>query len=371
MKKHITFLMLTTIALCVGACGNEKEGPNELPLDHKVETDFGKVTLCDYAALTADEIVYEISEDDVTDEINNLLYDYIQYNEKESAEEGDYVEVYMTASSGGEELLAYSEAEGEAYDILLGYNEYGADFDANLIGATAGDELSFSVSYAQDYGDDEFAGLTVDYDVTVVSVVEEILPELTEEFVTETLGYASEADMRAQMKEELNAYYNSDTAYNTKEELLQKVVENSKFSDYSKELYASAKAEVEASYEEYMDWVEASTLEEVYASFDMTEEDVEQEILSKVNRTIAVYAIAKDKELELTEAEYQEGLSEYAQMYTDYYAEEYTTDQLITEFGEESIRYWLLEDKVMNYLYDNAVITQVVGSLEEELPEEE
>jgi hypothetical protein len=51
-------------------------------------------------------------------------------------------------------------------------------------------------------------------------------------------------------------------------------------------------------------------------------------------------------------------------MYSEYYAEEYTTDQLVSEIGEETLRYWILEDKVMDYLYDHATITQVTGSLD-------
>lgn len=364
MKKNIIYALLAAMALTLSACGQDKDGKNELPTGSKIETDFGTVTLCDYSNITADEIVYEITEDDVTEEVDNLLYDYIQYVEKESAEDGDYVEVYMTGTVDGELLYDFSEEEGDTYDILLGYNEFGEEFDAKLLGASAGDELSFSIAYGDDYGDDELAGMTVDYSVNVVSVLEEILPEMTEEFVTGTLGYASEEEMRAEIKEELNAYYNSDTAYYAKEELLQKVVENSKFGDYSKDLYQNVKAEVESSYEGYMEWLGVSTLDEVYGAFEMDEEDVEEEVLNQVYRTITVYAIAKEQGIELSDAEYQAGLQEYVQMYTDYYAEEFTADRLISEFGEESLRYWILEDKVLDYLYDHAVITQVVGSLD-------
>jgi FKBP-type peptidyl-prolyl cis-trans isomerase (trigger factor) len=170
--------------------------------------------------------------------------------------------------------------------------------------------------------------------------------------------------MRSKLREELEEYYNSDASYNTKEDLIGQVVENSEFGDYSEVAYAVAKEDVKASYEEYMDWIGASTVEEVYEAFGISEEDVAAEALQQVYRTIAVYAIAQEQGFDVTDEEYQSGLEEYAQSYTDYYGEEYTADDLVSLVGEETLRYWVLDDKVLDYLYDNAVITQVTGSLE-------
>jgi trigger factor len=269
----------------------------------------------------------------------------------------------MTGTADGELLVDFSEEAGDTYDILLGYNEFGEEFDEKLLGVSKGDELSFTITYDEDYGDDDLAGMTIDYQIQVESVLEEILPELTEEFVQDTLGYTSEEELRSSVREELISYYNSDTAYYTKEDLLQQVVDNSKFGDYSRELYDSAKESMDASYEAYEEWIGASTVEEVYEAFEMTDEDIENEVLSQVYRTIVVYAIAKEQGLELTDDQYQEGLESYAQLYTDYYGEEYTTDELVAEIGEETLRSWIQEDLVMDYLYEHATITQVVGSI--------
>jgi trigger factor len=365
-KKIISVLLAAAAGLLLSACGDSSgESENAVPLGNKVETDYGTVTLCDYSNLSAEETYYEISDDDVDEEINSLLTDYIQYEEKDAAEDGDYVEVYMTGTADGELFVDYSEEAGDTYDILLGYNEFGEEFDAKLLGASKGDELSFTITYDEDYGDDELAGLTVDYQIQVESVLEEIMPELTEEFVQDTLGYTSEEELRSDVKEELSSYYNSDSAYYTREDLLQQVVDNSKFGDYSKDLYESARESLDESYEAYEEWIGVTTVEEVYEAFEMTDEDIENEVLSQVYRTIVVYAIAKEQGLELTEDEYQAGLESYAQLYSDYYGEEYTTDGLVEEIGEETLRGWIQEDLVMDYLYEHATVTQVVGSIED------
>jgi trigger factor len=366
-KQFVSILLASSMMLALTACGDSSDQTeNTLPLGDKVKTEYGTVTLCEYENLAADETIYEISDEDVDDEVNNLLSDYVQYEEKDTAENGDYVEVYMTGTVDGELLVDYPEEAGDTYDILLGYNEFGEEFDENLLGVTKGDTLSFSITYDEDYGDEDLAGMTVDYEISVQSVQEEILPELTEEFITDTLGYASEDEMRSEIQEELDSYYNSDTEYYAKEDLLQQVVENSKFGDYSEELYDSKREEVDATYESYVDLLGVSTVDEVYDAFEMSEDDIEAEVLSQVYRTIAVYAIAEEQSLALTDAEYQAGVESYAQLYTEYYGEEYTADSLVEELGEDTLRYWILEDKVMDYLYEHATITQVVGSLKDD-----
>lgn len=361
MKNRKIYALLLAAACVLSACGQEG-----LEDTHKITTDYGKVRLCDYSNLTVEQIVYEITDDDVEEEIDALLSDYVQYTPKDTAEDGDYAEVYMTATTGSKVLFDYPEDEGDTYDILLGYNEFGEEFDAKLLGAAAGDEIEFDITYDADYEDDDFAGQTVHYQVKVDSVVDETTPELTDEFVTDTLGYASMDDMKTQIREELTDYYNSDSVANAKEELLQQVIENSDCSDYSKELYQNVKEQVESSYSAYIEILGVSTIDEVYDTFEMSSEDVEEEITNRVYRMMAVYAIAKEQGIELTDAEYQAGLENYAQLYSDYYAQEYTADRVQEENGEEQMRYELLEDKVLDYLYDHATITQVIGMLEDE-----
>ncbi|MCI5857598.1 MAG: hypothetical protein MR016_09610 [Agathobacter sp.] len=363
-KKIYALFLVAACVLC--ACGQEEKADT-----HKIQTDYGNVRLCDYSALTADEIVYEITDEDVDEEIDNLLNDYIQYTPKDSAEDGDYVEVYMTAVADGNVLFEYPQEEGDTYEILLGYNEFGAEFDEKLLGVSAGDELEFDVTYGQDYEDDVLAGQTVNYQIKVDSVVYETEPQLTDEFVTETLGYSSVDDMRAQIKDELSAYYNSNSVSNAKEELLQEVVENSDCSDYSKDLYQEVKAQVEDSYAEYMEPLGVSTLDGVYDAFEMTSEDIDEEITNRVYRMMAVYAIAKEQNIEITDAEYEAGLERYAAKYTQDDAQEYTTADVVAKLGEAQVRYKVLEDKVLDYLYANAAVTQVVGVIDSDEEEAE
>ena len=120
-------------------------------------TKTGEVTLCDYKNLSAEKKIYEISEADIEEGIESLLYDYIEYKEVNRASKtGDIVNLSLIATLDEETLLEYSEDEG--YEVYLGDEEFGAEFDEKLIGVSSGDTLSFSISYEEDSDITDFAG---------------------------------------------------------------------------------------------------------------------------------------------------------------------------------------------------------------------
>ena len=66
--------------------------------------------------------------------------------------------------------------------------------------------------------------------------------------------------------------------------------------------------------------------------------------------------ISNEESLSISDEEYKEGLNTYA-----INAEYESADEYEQEMGADNIRFWLLEDKVMKFLADNAKITEVEG----------
>lgn len=360
MKKKIFWLLPALFAFTMTACSSSGDaGSDASNSTVAVSTEsYGTVTLCDYSNLSAEKNVYEVSETAIDDSVDSLLYDYVEYNEvTRPSVSGDCLTISFTAAKEGEPLFDYTDEEG--YDIYLGSEEFGSEFDEKLTGVSTGDHLTFSLTYGEDDYNTDLAGSTVDYDINVLSITEEVLPELTDAFITDTLGYESEDDMRAALKQQLESENEASSTYELRENLLQQVIENSTFEDYSQELYDSYAAGMEESYASYAEMFGMETVDEVYELFGMTEEDVEQEILNYVYRTIAVQAISEQEGLALSDEEYQKGLEHYAEE-----AGMESTDALIEEYGEDSLYSWILEDKVLDFLEEHATITEVAAPSE-------
>ncbi len=355
MKKKFVWLLLATMSLSLAGCGKKSQNDNasDSPSSAVILSDYGDVELCDYKGLSETKNIYKVTEDDVDSEIESMLYDYIEYVDVlRPSEDGDYVDVRMTAKNNGELIYDFSDSDG--YSIYIGYEEFGPEFDEKLTGVSAGDHLSFTVSYASDYDIEELSGLDVDYDVDVIVVTEERIPELNEDFITNTLGYESEADLREEITAEREASNEESSETELRELLLQQVISGSTFANYPQELYDNCATEIREGYESYVEMFGAGSLDELYEMFGMTEEDIEEEILSQVYRTMAVNAIADKEGIEITDDEYKETLDSLV-----IEAEVESTDELLAIYSEASIKYWILEEKVLDILEENAVITEV------------
>ena len=94
------------------------------------------------------------------------------------ASEGDYLTLDLTATRDGVEAVGLNT---EDWSYELGQGWVAEDFDEQLVGASAGDTLTFTTTPK---GTEEPA----DFTVTVKAVQELALPELTDEWVSENTG---------------------------------------------------------------------------------------------------------------------------------------------------------------------------------------
>ncbi|MCB0955049.1 MAG: trigger factor [Ilumatobacter sp.] len=107
---------------------------------------------------------------------------------------GDHVTLTLAASRDGEPVPGLN-TEDWLYEVGKGWVAEG--FDDRLVGASAGDELTFSATPS---GMAEEA----DFEVTVSAVQEMVLPEVTDEWVSENLGeFDTVAEWRASIAERI------------------------------------------------------------------------------------------------------------------------------------------------------------------------
>ena len=111
------------------------------------------------------------------------------------AQIGDQLVLSLNATRDGEPVPGLNDIEDWSYELGKGWIAEG--FDDELVGASAGDELSFT---RQLTGIEEDA----DFEVTVESVQELVLPEVTDEWVGEHLGEFDSVDAwRSSLRERI------------------------------------------------------------------------------------------------------------------------------------------------------------------------
>jgi trigger factor len=97
-----------------------------------------------------------------------------------AAADGDSVNIDFLGTKDGEE---FAGGKAEKQDLVLGSNSMIPGFEDGVVGLSAGDQKTLSLSFPDDYHAEELKGVAVEFVVTVNSVSEKILPEINEELL--------------------------------------------------------------------------------------------------------------------------------------------------------------------------------------------
>lgn len=355
MNKYFNILLAAACTVTLTACGQDKIiFTGNQKIDGAVYND-DTISLAPYTGLKAEKKNYKITEDALDQAIHEQLIDYIDYQAVDRASrDGDIVNIDYTITIDGE-----SYDEDNDYDYTLGEKEYGGEFDQKLTGISAGGKLEFSIDYSTDFPDMDFAGHTVNFNITVNKIQEEILPDMTDDFIQNNFGYDNYDAFVEATRDSLENDYEEESANELSEELLQQVIDNSSILQYTQKEYEEAYDETESTYAEYADML-GTDIDSIYDSLDIDEDSLKQEALENLSRTFVTNAIIKNEKMSLSDDEYEKGVSEYMEI-NDYDSKE----EFIRQFGEDVIRKQLLEDKAVQFIVDHSEVTEVDAEYED------
>src|SRR5271166_5260375 len=113
--------------------------------------------------------------------------------------------------------------------IEIGGKNTVPEFSQNLTGASAGEERTFDVSYAEDIADKRLAGKTFVYTVKVNGIKQKSLPELNDDFAKELGEFTSLDQVRKQIRENMEAEKRHTAEHEAKDKLVAELVKRNDF----------------------------------------------------------------------------------------------------------------------------------------------
>jgi len=221
------------------------------------------------------------------------------------------------------------------------------EFADGLLGLKAGDSKEISITYPQDYGNNNLAGRKVDYLVRVKGIKERRLPELNAEFFATLAGdVKSVEDLTTRIRADLEAQVEMDTIRTLNTEIITQVL---------------AKNPLELPRSLVDDYLARLTEDLKRSNPDVTQEEVEGRYkemgIRQVRWEFLYHAIADKEKVEVSEAEVDDWLNRYARSQG---MEPEDAKKRARGTGQISrIRDNLLENKVLTLLRDRATITEM------------
>lgn len=139
-----------------------------------------QVELADMAGLSLERVVSDVTDEDVENMVQRIRKQRADWVEVERpAQESDRVVVDYTGRLDGEAL---EDAIRSDAMVVLGRGRLMPEFEQQLVGTVAGQELDFDVPFPEDYPVEKVAGRTLNFHASVKRVEEERLPEVDAEF---------------------------------------------------------------------------------------------------------------------------------------------------------------------------------------------
>ncbi len=185
----------------------ELDVPNELPpegqpLAFSIEIGVRPAAkLGDYKGLEVGRREPHVEDAQIDAEIDRLRDRLATLDTVERpAENGDHVVIDYVGTVGGEELEG-----GARRDQLLelGSGRLGPGFEDQLVGASAGEERTVTITFRDDYPAPELAGKEAQFAVTVNEVKAKNLPDADDDFAAEAAGFDTLDELRQDIRERL------------------------------------------------------------------------------------------------------------------------------------------------------------------------
>ena len=184
---------------------------------------YPTVTLGQYKGLEAERPVREITEQDITDELESARK---RNARKVSADDreaklGDIANIDFDGYLNGER---FDGGKSEGYDLELGSNSFVPGFEDQIVGMKVGEEKDINITFPEDYVED-LAGKDVVFKVKLHDLTKAELPELDDEFAGDN-GFDTLADYRANIREELEKKASEKAESEFRSEVMRQAAEN-------------------------------------------------------------------------------------------------------------------------------------------------
>ncbi|MBP3617781.1 MAG: FKBP-type peptidyl-prolyl cis-trans isomerase [Lachnospiraceae bacterium] len=377
-KKLFAVLFCVVLSTAVCACnktdptGSQTGTPTVVPtqvpqstatpsvLETKIEEAYTNLPVTDYEEYVDSTVlpegyigfeVNEVTDADVEEYVKASLANYKERILKETPlEEGDIAIIDFTGYVDGK---TFEGGSAQAYEFEVGNSGFIPGFDEGLVGAKKGDTLMLNLKFPEDYRSAKLAGKDVTFEVKIHSTAAQVLPEFTDDLVVEiTSGqYTTTEEFRSYAR----GFLQEERRYNG---IMDYLVGDAVFNKFNEE-YIQAAFELEKMY--YATMCGMESVEALEAAWETMYGPsyvegmwgmVEEQIRRYEQDRVVLYCVAKAENLELTEDEFIQRVTEYAESLEMTYAE------LMAVEDEKALRQSMLMELAMEHLLENIVIVE-------------
>lgn len=159
------------------------------------------VTLENYKGLEANKILPNVTDEDVTKELQTYIERATRLETADRpAQDGDTAVIDF---EGFQEGIPFNGGKGENFDLILGSHSFIPGFEEQVVGMAAGEEREISVTFPEEYQAAELAGKPVMFRVKLHEVKTKVVPALDDEFAKDVSEFETLEEFKIDLRAKL------------------------------------------------------------------------------------------------------------------------------------------------------------------------
>ncbi|RZL54295.1 MAG: trigger factor [Sphingomonas sp.] len=276
-----------------------------------------------------------------------------------AAEMGDLVTVDFVGKTA--DGVAFDGGTGTDMGVELGSGRLIPGFEEQLVGVTLGEEKVLNVTFPEDYGAKDLAGQPATFEITVKKI-QVAAESAIDEDLAKNLGLESLEQLRGLIKGQIEQEHNGLTRTHMKRKLLDQLAEGHDF-----EVPPSM---VEAEFAQIWQQLEHEATHEEDPAAALAEMEAERDDYRKIAERrvrlgLLLSEIGQANGVEVNQQEMNRLIAQAAQQYRGEDQQRFIQYVQQEPMAAAQLRAPLYEDKVVDFLFDKAEVTDREATREE------
>ena len=289
----------------------------------------------------------EASVDEALANLAETAQDFADRKKGTKAKDGDQVTIDFLGKVDGE---AFEGGAAEDYPLVLGSNSFIPGFEAQLVGVKLGEEVEVNVTFPAEYGAENLAGKDAVFECKIKAVKAPKAAEINDELATK-FGAEDLAALKGQITERLEAEYAGAARAVQKRHLLDALDKMVKF-----ELPPSL-VEAEAGQIAHQLWHDENPDVQGHDHPEIEPTDEHNTLAERrVRLGLLLAELGQKAEIQVTDAEMTQVMMNQARQYPGQEREFFEFVQQNPQM-QQQMRAPLFEDKVVDYVFELATVT--------------
>ncbi|MDH4330314.1 MAG: trigger factor [Candidatus Moranbacteria bacterium] len=257
----------------------------------------------------------EVDQKDIDAELEKLANSRTELDTVERiAKDGDSVEIDFDVFQSG---VLIEGGSSKKHNLVLGSNVFIPGFEEKLVGAKAGDEKEFELSFPKEYHATHLAGKPATFKVKVNAVQERKIPKIDDEFAKSLGKFETLKDLRDVIEKGMK----DEKEFATKEKKRNDIVE-----ELIKKIEVTipkvlVDGEIQKMLYEFEGQIQGMgmTMDQYLEQIKKTRQDLEKNWMpqaeKRIKSALALEEVAKEEEIEVSSEEVEAEMNKTLQMY--------------------------------------------------------